>query len=321
MSTTFSDDDIEILPPSSSVIEAQERANIDMQVATAKKYPRGDLAKIKANMIAFATLDQETAASCFYTLERQDRHGNKVAIEGPSVRLAEIAVSTFKNIRAGSRIVNNDGKFITAQGVCFDLENNIAVSMENQRSIASKTGKTFSQDMQTVTGNAAGAIAYRNAVFKVIPAILIEAAYEAARKASVGNGPMLGRWQGIVKLFAAHQVSEKQLIAWLALKEANDVRDEHLIKLRGLYTSFKDGQQRPEEVFADIASDGTRKSSGSREEQDRVRDEKLKQQAEDSSASVGAEETPREKVEEKVEEKPDSSSTDKKPQQKGFANL
>src|SRR6185369_3899928 len=83
-----------------SAIEAISRAEIDIQVATAKRYPR-QLSKVKSDMMGFATLDQETAEACFYSLPR----GGKT-IQGPSVRLAEIALSTFGNCRAGTRIIH-----------------------------------------------------------------------------------------------------------------------------------------------------------------------------------------------------------------------
>src|SRR6185312_1913860 len=175
----------EIIQP--TAIEAIERAQLDMQVTTAKHYPRS-LQQVKTKMLEFATLDQETAESCFYTLKRKDADGSEKIIQGPSIRLAEIAVSCYKNIRAGARIIDNDGKRIVSQGVCFDLENNVCISMEINRSIVTKKGHTFSQDMQTVVSNAANAISFRNTVFKVIPGALIKPVFEAAKTMAIGKG-------------------------------------------------------------------------------------------------------------------------------------
>src|ERR1700758_510839 len=83
------------ISPQLSVVESQERANIDMLIATAKKYPR-DIVRVKRNMEALACLDEDTAESCNYHLERNGR-----SIEGASVRLAEIAVACYQNIRCG----------------------------------------------------------------------------------------------------------------------------------------------------------------------------------------------------------------------------
>lgn len=113
---------IEVVDP----IEAIERANIDIQIATAKKYPRS-LARVKNDILSTATLDEETAESCFYVLPARGNEGGK-PIQGASVRLAEIAVSCFGNIKAGARIISNDGNFVIAQGVCHDVEKNVCVS-------------------------------------------------------------------------------------------------------------------------------------------------------------------------------------------------
>src|SRR3954464_4480381 len=104
---------IEVISP--GAIEALERANIDLMISTAKRYPR-NVAKIAANMKTLATLDEEVAIGCFYTLERKDADGKKKLIQGKSIRLAEIAVTCYQNIRAGARIIDNDGSWVTAQG-------------------------------------------------------------------------------------------------------------------------------------------------------------------------------------------------------------
>ena len=162
---------IEIITP--SALEAIERVQTDVQITTAKRYPRV-LSVVKKSMLEFATLDEETAASCFYTILREDK-----TIQGPSARMAEIALSCFQNIKAGARIIANDGKTITAQGVCHDLQNNVCVSVEVRRRITYKSGRTYSDDMQVVTGNAACSIALRNATLKVVPAALVKPIYEA----------------------------------------------------------------------------------------------------------------------------------------------
>jgi hypothetical protein len=63
---------------------------LDIQINTAKAYPRSVKSFLEeAKMLA--TANQETAASCFYSLPRKDKNGKQVQITGPSIRLAEIA--------------------------------------------------------------------------------------------------------------------------------------------------------------------------------------------------------------------------------------
>src|SRR5687767_2260566 len=101
---------------STTALEQITRGEIDMQVATAKRYPRS-ISNFKQKAMEMATLDEETAESCFYNLPRDGKE-----IQGPSARLAEIVASAWRNTRSGARVIANDGKSITAQGFCHDLE-------------------------------------------------------------------------------------------------------------------------------------------------------------------------------------------------------
>mgnify|MGYP007045096683 CR=1 FL=1 len=160
------------------MLEAINRSEIDGQIATAHKFPR-DIAQCKQNMVALAAMDDDVAYNCFYHLERKGKDGQVSIIEGPSVRFTEIISACWKNLRIAGRIIANDGKTITAQGICHDLESNVAYSVEVKRSILTSKGYTFSQDMQVVVGNAAVAIAQRNAICKVVPQVLISSPWLA----------------------------------------------------------------------------------------------------------------------------------------------
>ena len=62
------------------MLQAINRAEVDIQIATAKQYPRDINASL--NKIAtYAMMDKETAEDCFYVLRRQDANGNSSVIE------------------------------------------------------------------------------------------------------------------------------------------------------------------------------------------------------------------------------------------------
>ena len=225
-----------------------ERAQVDVQISTARKYPR-TLSKVKERMLSFATLDEETASSCFYTLPAR-RGGDDKPIQGPSVRMAEIALASYQHVKAGSRIIADDGKFLTAQAVVHDLENNVAVSIEVRRRVTSKSGARYSDDMIAVTGNAACSIALRNAVFRVVPRALITPVYEAAKRVAVGDVKSLTtkRAQIIARL---KQMGAKDA-AILAAVGADKIEDIDLARLEvliGLGTAIKDGEITLETAF------------------------------------------------------------------------
>ena len=103
------------------MLQAIDRAEVDIQIATAKQYPR-DLAACLNKIATYATMDKETAEDCFYVLRRKDANGNDNIIEGLSVRMAEIIAGAWGNLRVQTRIIGNDGRMITAQAICHDLE-------------------------------------------------------------------------------------------------------------------------------------------------------------------------------------------------------
>lgn len=240
---------LEVTQP--TALEAMERAQIDVQISTAKRYPRPALKEIKRRMLEFATLDEETAEACFYTLKRKDWKTGKVKIiQGPSVRLAEIAVVCYGNVRAGARIVGNDGRAITSQGMCHDLENNSLVSMEVRRRITSHAGRTYDDDMQVVTGNAANAISFRNAVLKVIPGALTRPVYDAARSVAIGTSSTLAaKRDKIIKRLEAMGATVEAVLVAVEKATLDEIGLKELEILIGLGTSIKDGDTTVEEAF------------------------------------------------------------------------
>lgn len=243
--------DLEIIP--SGQMEAMERASIDVQISTAKKYPR-TLSAVKAQMLSFATLDVETAAGCFFTLPAR-KGGDGKPIQGPSIRMAEIALSSFQNIRAGARKIADDGKTVTVQGVCHDLQNNVCVSVEVQRRVTTKEGRRYSDDMVNMTCNAACSIALRNAVFRVVPLALVKPIYESAKRVAVGDAKTLvTRRADAVAHFTKMGVDKVRIFAAVGVKALEDVGLEHLEMLIGFANAIKDGDASVDETFPAVDS-------------------------------------------------------------------
>jgi hypothetical protein len=242
---TMEEQHVEVMQVSNAEsLAALTRSEIDVQIATAKQYPR-NLARVLGNIETLATMDEEVAGSCFYTLRRQGK-----VIEGASVRMAEIIASSWGNLRVQARIIGNDGKMITAQGVCHDLESNYAVSAEVKRRITDKNGHTFSEDMQVVTGNAACAIAMRNALFKVVPAALVKKVIDKAKKVSLGESMTLETSRAkMLQYFKTIGVEEKQILDYLSIEKVDEINIDMVIELRGLANAIKEGTTTAKEAF------------------------------------------------------------------------
>lgn len=236
----------------SAALAALNRSEIDMQISTAKEYPRS-LTKVHRDAMTLATLDEETAATMFYVLPRS---GKK--IEGPSIRLAEVIGSCWGNLRYASRVVSIDPpkrrgepQFITAQGMCHDLEKNVAIAWECKRRITNKNGERFNDDMIQVTGNAAAAVALREAIFKVVPRALIKPIYEAAKQTAIGKAESMDvKRSKAIGHFAKMGVDEPRVLAALGVKGVEDIGVDELVILRGLATAIKDGETTVDDAFA-----------------------------------------------------------------------
>ena len=232
-------------------LEALNRSEIDMQIATAKKYPRNITASID-KVIALATVNETTAEECFYSLKRRGNDGGDTYINGPSVRLAEIIAASWGNLRVQAQVIGNDGKFITARGVCQDLETNFAASVEVQRRICDKYGKTYSEDMQVVTGNAAAAIAFRNAVFKVVPMSTFGRAVEIIKQAAAGKVENLPETiQKMLRYFVSLGVTEPMVLSYLEVGSREEINAEMVNELRGVKNAIKEGMTTAKESFID----------------------------------------------------------------------
>lgn len=230
------------------MLTAINRSEIDMQVSTAKQYPR-HLPDVLNKIATYATMDVDTATDCFYVLRRGGATGSST-IEGLSVRMAEIIAGAWGNLRVQTRIIGNDGKTVTAQGICHDLETNVAVSVEVKRRITDKYGKTYSEDMQVVTGNAASAIAFRNAVLKVVPKAVTKKVIEDVKQVALGQTLDLEtQRQRMIDYFAKLGVDEKLLLEYLEKSKREEIDKEAVYQLRATANAIKEGTTTVQESF------------------------------------------------------------------------
>lgn len=223
-------------------------AEVDIAISTAHRFPR-NLQRFKDRVASMATLDEETAESCFYSLRRAGK-----TIEGPSIRLAEIAASAYGNIRAGARILGDspDGRFVCALGVCHDLEQNVLVQIEARRRVTKTDGRRYDDDMIGVTSNAAASVALRNAIFRVIPRALLRSAYLAAVKVATGDAKTLveRRERAFEKVRTlSPMLTEERILASIGRPSVDDVTQQDLRHLFGLHTAIKTGETTIDEAF------------------------------------------------------------------------
>ena len=243
------------------MLQAINRAEIDIQISTAKQYPR-DINAVLNKIATYATMDKETAEDCFYVLRREDKQGNVNVIEGLSVRMAEIIAGAWGNLRVQARIIGNDGRQITAQAICHDLETNFAVSKEVKRSILTKKGYTFSEDMQVVTGNAACSIALRNAVLTVIPKAVTKRIINEVKQVALGQSIDLEQSrQNVIQYFAKLGVKQEALFLYLGVKSVQEIDKQKIFELRATANAIKEGTTTVEECFVKPALEAKKEAA------------------------------------------------------------
>ncbi len=291
------------------MLQAINRAEVDIQIATAKQYPRDINASL--NKIAtYAMMDKETAEDCFYVLRRQDANGNSSVIEGLSVRMAEIIAGAWGNLRVQTRIIGNDGRMITAQAICHDLETNFAVSKEVKRRITTKSGKTYSEDMQVVTGNAAASIAFRNAVLAVIPKAITKRVINEVKQVALGQAiDVETARKNCLANFAKAGVNESMICQYLGIKSIAEIDKERLFELRATWNAIREGTTTVQETFIQPAIEA--KAQAAAEKKSNSAQEKAAAAIAQATGTVPANVDP-ETSEIKEEKNNKKSSTNKK---------
>lgn len=237
------------------------KVELDQAISTAKAYPRS-LQRVRDNVSALVMLDEETAKECVYALPR----GGK-PIRGPSVRFAEIVASQYGNCKVGSRVVdvNKFEKYVEAEGVFIDLESGMQRTARIRRKISDKNGRVYNDDMIVVTGNAACAIALREAILKGVPKALWRKAYDEAEGVIAGDIKTLAeRREGAIRAFAAWGVTPDQIFASLEIAGLDEIGLDQIATLMAMFKTIKAGEQTVEDYFPGKAkaADGVEAAKG-----------------------------------------------------------
>lgn len=234
-------------PVNIDTIYQQDKALIDVMISTAKAYPR-NIKRALDNAITIVTMDKETAEECTFSVPR----GGK-AITGPSVHLARIVAQCWGNMRIETKVVSVGDKTVTSQGVAFDIESNIAIKVEVQRSIMTKFGR-MSEDMIVVTGNAGNAIALRNAIFSVVSKAFWKRIHKESQTMLLGDIATEAklntkRTKVFTRLREAFSVTNEEIFVVIGKTDMSQVTPDDLVTLMGVGTAIKDGDTTVDQAF------------------------------------------------------------------------
>ncbi|GJD55222.1 hypothetical protein [Methylobacterium dankookense] len=225
---------------------AATRAAIDVQISTAKAYPRS-LQQVSRNLVQYCTGDDQTAESCIYSLSR----GGKT-IRGPSIRFAEILAASWGHLRVDARIVDEGRDFIVVRGECHDLQSNNVWAQDVTRRITNSGGKRYDADLIGVTMMAAASIAQRDSVLKCIPPFIWRPAFDACMSRIVGDVKTLNdRRIKAVGQFSMLGVTADQVFKKFGVASINEITADHLVDLLGTFNAIREGETTVEAQFGD----------------------------------------------------------------------
>lgn len=239
----------------STALAVIQRAEIDSTIATAKQFPR-QMRKALDRVREMATLTEAIAEECHYSLPRTDKTGRRVNIQGPSIRFAEILASQWGNLRIASRVIEIGAKQVVAQGICLDLETNVAYDVEVRKSIITKEGKRYSEDVIVSNANACAAVAQRNSVLKTVPRPLWNPIYEETLK-RIGSDrmPLAERWQKAVAWYGSRGVNEARLRSAIGITKPAELTQAHIQQLVGWRNAIEQDAAAADEIFGTDADE------------------------------------------------------------------
>jgi len=255
----------EIVVAQPTALAQMAKIEIDSQIATAKQYPmhttKEQIALFMEKVENMATCSIEVAESCHYRRPVGKENGKMKYAEGESVRLAELAVASYGNMKIQTFITEMQPKLVKAIARVHDMENNLAIEVEVTESCAGKDGRPFSERMRLVVAKAAQSKAFRDGAFKLIPKALLKPAIEAAAKvASGGELPIGERRTRVAKWIVSLGIDPNRVWKALEVRGLDDIQEEHLTTLFGIRTSMKDGDCTIDEAFPPEAPQATQQT-------------------------------------------------------------
>lgn len=225
----------EILAP--TALEAIQRAEVDIAIVTAKRYPR-DIARSLKTCKELALRNPAIARRCNYALPRA---GKKIV--GPSVHFARIVAYSWGNATALARVIGCDQNDAHIQGVFHDLQTNLRIGIEMDWPVQAPHDPTPERwkDQMTLAKRAGAAVALRSAIFNVIPMVLFDSIAEEAKMVAVGDAKTFEeRRNNAIAECKKIGVSQAMIYRTLERNGVEAITTDDLIFLHGLLASVAD---------------------------------------------------------------------------------
>jgi hypothetical protein len=149
-------------------------------------------------------------------------------------------------------VIGCDRENAHMQGVCHDLETNVAITTEMDWPVQAPKTDTEERwkDQMNLAKRGGAAVAFRNAIFDALPMILFEDIAEEAKLVAVGEGKTFEeRRANCIAEFLKLGVSQQQIYKFLERGGLESITTDDLIYLHGILTSIRDNTMTVAQVF------------------------------------------------------------------------
>ncbi len=232
-------------------VDVLTRGEIDIQVATAQRYPRV-LAKCKADLLTLACVTQVTAGKCTYSIPIGGSPKR-----GPSAYFARLLARAWKHIRVQGRIIGSTDTEAIAEGICWDLECNVAFRREARRTIiyseTNRKGQRYVDHMVTATTLVVQSIAERKAILATIPEPLWQHEYDQIVDTARGAAATLEkRRTEAMRWFDAKGIKPDQVLQLVNLPSWEDAGLDDVVEMHAIAEAIRTGEVTVLELLAEI---------------------------------------------------------------------
>lgn len=222
---------------------SQGREGFDVQVSTAKRYPR-DEEKSLAKSIKHSIRNRKTAKRCFYFRPVGKDSQGRIAFTPPgiAIRGVENIAHNWGNLWIGaiSRGVV-DGK-LTVTGVSFDIEANVRIEKDVTKSVTRTNGQLYSANHIATMEQALASTAVRNAVLANLPDYVKEEFKEAVIEYIAGDSQdkIDENWEILLQAFEQYSCTDKELRELCHIKPKAVIDGENIVFLTGVYNGLEE---------------------------------------------------------------------------------
>lgn len=235
-------------PAALEVERARALAEVEGAMILARKFPRDEAAAMERILSA---CDRDGLAEG--ALYRYARGGQDIS--GPSIRLAEAIAQAWGNLQFGLRELSQADGESTIEAFAWDLETNVRQTktfvVPHVRE--SKRGRQHLTDPRDVYETVAnqGARRLRACILGVIPGDIVQGAVDRCEATNLEREKADPRAvEKLTAAFAELGVTTAQIETRIQRK-LSAITPEHIVALRGIYQSLRDGMSQPAQWFGE----------------------------------------------------------------------